>query len=198
MTPRHWRLARFVLVGGAREVVTGCYLMLMVLAEAVARPLPGEDPRPGCRGAAHPRTRCGVASPDAGLSHPSATCLERAGDAEAAHRERTEAEPLEPAGAFDRFLLGQDATSAAIGRPPCATSSGDRGAVRPVLGPVPLGHLLPELLSVAPGEAKAALTACLRQRSSFAWLYLLRGVAFGQMGGSNSTPQRGCRPGPTP
>ena len=34
-----------------------------------------------------------------------------------------------------------------------------------------------------PGEAKAALTACLQQRSSFAWLYLLRGVAFGQMGG---------------
>ncbi|MBV8126764.1 MAG: tetratricopeptide repeat protein, partial [Planctomycetaceae bacterium] len=34
-----------------------------------------------------------------------------------------------------------------------------------------------------PGEAKAALTACLQQRPSFAWLYLLRGVAFGQMGG---------------
>ena len=48
---------------------------------------------------------------------------------------------------------------------------------------MPLGHLLPELLSVAPGEAKAALTACLQQRSSFAWLYLLRGAAFGQMGG---------------
>ena len=167
------------------EVVSGCYLMLMVLAEAVARPLPGEDPRHQAVAALRILERAAALRPPTRAYRiRRATCLERAGDAEAAHRERAEAERLEPTGAFDRFLLGQECYqrrdwTAALRHLDVAIEEQSDLFWAQCLSAICFLNSSPS----RPGEAKAALTACLQQRSSFAWLYLLRGVAFGQMGG---------------
>ena len=167
------------------EVVSGCYLMLMVLAEAVARPLPGEDPRHQAVAALRILERAAALRPPTRAYRiRRATCLERAGDAEAAHREGAEAERLEPAGAFDRFLLGQECYqrrdwTAALRHLEAAIEEQSDLFWAQCLSAICFLNSSPS----RPGEAKAALTACLQQRSSFAWLYLLRGVAFGQMGG---------------
>ena len=167
------------------EVASGCYLMLMVLAEAVARPLPGEDPRHQAAAALHILERGAALRPSTRAYRIRRTaCLERAGDAEAARRERAEAERLEPIGAFDRFLLGQECYqrgdwTAALRHFDAAIQERPDLFWAQCLSAVCFLNSFPS----RPGEAKAALTACLQQRPSFAWLHLLRGVAFGQMGG---------------
>ena len=167
------------------EVASGCYLMLMVLAEAVARPLPGEDPRPQAAKALRILERAAALRPPTRAYRiRRAVCLERAGDAAAARRERAEAERLEPAGAFDHFLLGQERYqrgdwTAALRHFDAAIEEQPDLFWAQCLSAVCFLNSAPS----RPGEAKAALTACLQQRPSFAWLYLLRGVAFGQMGG---------------
>jgi eukaryotic-like serine/threonine-protein kinase len=166
------------------EVTSGCYLMLMVLAEAVARPLPGEDPRPQAAAALRILDRAAALRPPTRAYRiRRAACLERAGDAEAARRERAAAERLEPAGAFDRFLLGQECHqrgdwAAALRHFDAAIQEQPDLFWAQCLSAVCFLNSSPS----RPGEAKAALTACLQQQPSFAWLYLLRGVAFGQMG----------------
>ncbi len=167
------------------EVASGCYLMLMVLAEAVARPLPGEDPRHQAATALRILERAATLRPSTRAYRiRRAACLERAGDAEAARRERAEAERLEPIGAFDRFLLGQECYqrgdwTAALRHFDAAIQERPDLFWAQCLSAVCLLNSFPS----RPSEAKAALTACLQQRPSFAWLHLLRGVAFGQMGG---------------
>ena len=159
--------------------------MLMVLAEAVAQPLPGEDPRHQAAAALRILQRATALRPPTRAYHiRRAACLERAGDAEAAQRERAMAQRLEPAGAFDRFLLGQECYqrgdwTAALRHFDAAIEEQSDLFWAQCLSAICFLNASPS----RPGEAKAALTACVQQRPSFAWLYLLRGVAFGQMGG---------------
>ena len=55
------------------EIRSDCYLLLMVLSESVASPLPGEDPRPG--GAGAPAARRCVDAPSSDRGVPHAACF---------------------------------------------------------------------------------------------------------------------------
>ena len=80
----------------------------MVLAEAVAQPLPGESATSQAREALQILDRAAVLlrQPTHAYHLRRAACLERAGDAEGAKRERSAAERIQPDGAFDHFLTG--------------------------------------------------------------------------------------------
>ncbi|MBV8556446.1 MAG: tetratricopeptide repeat protein, partial [Planctomycetaceae bacterium] len=166
------------------EVEADRYLMLLILSEAVARPLSGEDPRRQAAGALRVLDRAAtLRGPTPAFRLQRAACLERLGDDRGARNERAEAARLKPADAFDHLLLGRE-----------RVQRGDWDAARShfeeALHERPdsfWAHCLlaiTDLNSVPPraAEAKAELTACLSQRPSFAWLYLLRGSAYGQMG----------------
>ena len=96
-------------------------------------------------------------------------------------RERGAAESLLPVTAFDQFLTGQERYE--HGRWDEALRHFDA-----VLRHQP-DHFWAQCLSAIcflqlqrPLEAKASLNACLNQERDFAWLYLLRGFASGQVG----------------
>ena len=182
--------------GQRAEVEADRYLMLLILSEAVARPLSGEDPRRQAAEALRVLDRAAtLRGPTPAFHLQRAACLERLGDGEAARTERAEAARLKPADAFDHLLLGRE-----------RIQRGDWDAARShfeeALHQRPdsfWAHCLlaiADLNSVPPraAEAKAELTACLSQQPSFAWLYLLRGSAYGQMGvalaaAARSSPQ---------
>ena len=154
------------------EVIQGCHVLLLVLAGATPQPdqaltiLDQAKRWPLDTRAYHQRR---------------AACLEQLKDKAAASREREAAGSDVPATAFDHFLAGQESFKA--GHPDEALRDFD-AALR--LQP---DHFWAQCLSAVcflqlqrPLEAKASLNACLNQDSDFAWLYLLRGFASGQMG----------------
>ncbi|MBV8558283.1 MAG: protein kinase, partial [Planctomycetaceae bacterium] len=154
------------------EVEEGSYALLLILAEAMPQAEQGLKVldqavqwRPATR-AYHLRR---------------AAYLVRLGDAAAAARERGAADSLPPATAFDQFLTGQERYGR--GRWDEALRHLDA-----VLRHQP-NHFWAQCLSAIcylqlrrPLEAKAGLNACLNQEPDFAWLYLLRGFASGQVG----------------
>jgi eukaryotic-like serine/threonine-protein kinase len=168
-----------------REQVTSArYVLRLILAGAVARARPGEDPRRQAAEALAILDRAAATRvPTRAYRARRADYLEQAGDLGGARREREEAARLEPSGAFEHFLMGQERQAA-----------GDLAAARRHLDAALLER--PDLfwaqcLSAIgslnarpsrPAEAKSALTSCLLQRPTYAWLHLLRGSAFGQMG----------------
>ncbi|SIO25127.1 Serine/threonine protein kinase [Singulisphaera sp. GP187] len=166
------------------DVVRGTHELLLVLAESVSRPAAGEDPVGQAREALR---ILDVAAQVLPLPSPAyhlrrAACLTRAGDEPGASRQRVEAERLEPANAFDHFLLGREWSKrgslvrakrhfdAALRLQPdhfwalCLSAICELNASPP--------H---------PEVAKAALRDCLARHPDFAWLYLLRGFASGQI-----------------
>ena len=154
------------------EVTEGCHVLLLILAEA----MPQADQGLKALDEAvkwHPATRA--------YHLRRAVCLARLGDVAGAERERGAAESLPPVTAFDHFLTGQERYE---------RSRWDE-ALRhfdAVLRHQP-NHFWAQCLSAIcylqlrrPLEAKAGLNACLNQDPDFAWLYLLRGFASGQVG----------------
>ena len=108
-----WTLARFhdsLTPEEQEDVVRGCYEMLMVLAEAVAQPLPGESASAQARAALVVLDRAALLrhGPTHAYHLRRAACLERAGDHEGARREQAAAASTQPDGAFDHFLTGLD------------------------------------------------------------------------------------------
>ena len=106
-----WTLDRYPdsLTEQEREsVVRGCCEMLMVLAAAVAQPLPGESATRQAHEALQIVDRALVLlrQPTHAYHLRKADCLEKAGDAEGAKQERAAAERIHPDGAFDHFLMG--------------------------------------------------------------------------------------------
>ena len=159
------------------------YTLHLVLAGAVARPQPGEDPLRQAREALEILDHARAVRPPSRAYHISRmNCLRSAGDAPGASRERVLAERLEPSGAFDHFLLGLERHRA--GDVPAALRHFDVAlSERPdffwarLLSAIDLLNSVPS----SPGEAKANLTACPAQKP-YPWLYLLRGSAFGKIG----------------
>ncbi len=153
------------------EVSEGCYELLLVLADTESSP-------------EHGLRRLDQAArlrPETTAYHlRRATCLERAGQSEAAEQEREAAKRVQPFTAFDHFLLGQE-----------RFKRGDiSAAIRHLSAAMELrsDHFWTQgLWAVAclqvgqPAQAKTALTACLNREPEFAWLYLLRGVASYQL-----------------
>jgi tetratricopeptide (TPR) repeat protein len=171
-------------VGEREQVASGSYALRLILARAVARPRPGEDPRRQAAEALAILDRAAATrAPTRAYRALRGDCLERVGDTEGARRDWEEAATLEPSGAFEHFLLGQERHDA-----------GDLVAARRHLDAALLerpdlfwAQCLSAIVSLnarpsRPADAKFALTACLQQRPTYGWLHLLRGSAFGQMG----------------
>jgi eukaryotic-like serine/threonine-protein kinase len=174
------------------EVVEGCYEMLMVLAEAVAQPSPGESGQEQARQALRILDQAADLPnrPTHAYHMLRAACLDKCDDAAGAARERSTAEALKADGAFDHFLSGlerykrdllQEAKhhfKAALRIQPnhfwaqCLSAICD-------LNSRPASQAEANALAA---EANARLTACLQSHQDFAWLYLLRGFAYGKMG----------------
>jgi len=172
------------------EVARGRYEMLMVLAEAVAQPLPGEAPGRQAslaleilRSATELRTR-----PTHAYYLRRAACLERAGDDAGAKQERSAAERIRPDGAFDHFLTGLERhkhgylTQAKQHFEEALTDQPNHFWAQCLLAICELN-----IRPANPIAAKAHLTGCLQSHPELPWLYLLRGFAAGQLGAATSS-----------
>jgi tetratricopeptide (TPR) repeat protein len=174
--------------GERSEVRSDCYLLLLVLSAAVADPLPGEDSRGQAGEALRLLDRAApIRAPTVAYHLRRASCLDRLGDADAARLERGRAGRLTPAGAFDHILLGQDCSRR-------GHWDEARAHFRAALRERPELFLAHYLLATAAlssnppraAEACSELTYCLTRNPSYAWLYQLRGLAYGQMGAADA------------
>ncbi len=182
-----WALARLadLTEQEGKDLVVGCYEMLLVLAEAVAQPLPGESAHRQAREALRilDRATILVPQPTHAISMRRAACLERAGDTKAAGLARSTADGIQPSAAFDHFLSGLDCYKQ--GLLPRAKLHFEAAIeaktkdfwARCLLAVCHLNSKPPN-----PAEARTNLTVCLQSHSDLPWLYLLRGFAYGQSG----------------
>ena len=155
------------------EVVEACYGLLMMLADAEPQPEQGLL-RLDEAGRLRPPTRA--------YHLRRADCLTRAGDKPAADRERRAADGLKPSTAFDHFLAGQER----FARKDFLEASKEFDAALQLQPDRFWAQALSAVCSLQlgqPDEAKAHLNACLRREQGFAWLYILRGLASGQIAG---------------
>ena len=166
------------------EIVEGCYELLLILAAAVAQPLPGEQPKLQAERGLQVLDRAARLRPESSRAFHvrRAACLTRAGDLEGAARERTEADRFAPTTAPDHFLAGQERYA----RKEWYAAAEDFDAVLR-LQP---DHFWAQCLSAIcalqtqrPAEAKVGLNVCLRREPNFVWLYLLHGFASSQVAG---------------
>jgi eukaryotic-like serine/threonine-protein kinase len=173
--------------------------MLMVLAAAVAQPLPGESSHSQAREAIEILERALVClrRPTHAYHLRRADCLEQAGDIEGATRERSAAERIQPDDAFDHFLTGLEQYKR--GR-----MSQSKRHFAAALQAQPSHFWAQCLLAICDlnsreGKtetdakievARAYLTACLQSHPELPWLYLLRGFASGQIGSRTSNAEK--------
>jgi tetratricopeptide (TPR) repeat protein len=174
------------------EIVSGCYEILLVLADALAQPIPRrtpEDRRARVARALRILDRAASLGPPTRAYHlRRARYLALLGDPAAAEEQRTRAEALPTAGAIDSFLIGVDSYLGAEG----PLTRGDlAGAIRHfdrALRLKPDHFWARYYLAVChlnadrPDLADVSLTACLGQKPGFLWAYLLRGFARGALG----------------
>jgi Tfp pilus assembly protein PilF len=165
------------------QIRSGCYELLLVLAEAEHRPAQALrllDQAAALR-----------PSPTRAYHLARAACLSRVGDASAADRARAEAEAVTPASASDHFLVGLDAYKRAGLAP--AQPSGWSEAIREFHATRTLqedhfwAHFLLALCYLRcqperPSQAWACLTVCCNQQPKFGWTYLMRGLAASEWG----------------
>jgi tetratricopeptide (TPR) repeat protein len=158
--------------------------VLLILAEATARPVPGQTPAERRASAAlalavlrHVR---GPGAPAQAVHRRRARYLEQAGDSRAAAAERQRAAGVRPSTALDWFLAGHDRWRA-----------GDAGALgdfeqalaqQPDLFWAQFFRALALQKRGKSSEARASLAVCIEKRPDFLWLYLLRGFLHGQDG----------------
>jgi serine/threonine protein kinase/tetratricopeptide (TPR) repeat protein len=176
---------RYLSDADKKAVTAGCYDLLLVLAEAVAQPLPGES-------AAARREHAGRAlallerAQQLGLTTRAyhlrkSDYLARLGEPAQAAAEWCRAQLIAPASANDQFLIG-DLSYRAEDLPAAM------GHFRRALDADPKHFWAQYFLAVCylkserPREAVAYLTSCLGRRDDFPWVYLLRGYAYAQLG----------------
>ena len=140
--PRRTPYRRRLSAAERAEVEAGRYLMLLVLSEAVAHDLPGEDSLRRRSGTATARQGKGSARPDPRRTIAAALpASSGSGDAAAARIERGQADRLAPIDAFDHLLLGREELNR--GDPDKARSTFERRAAATsglVLGALPAGR----------------------------------------------------------
>jgi tetratricopeptide (TPR) repeat protein len=169
------------------EVKTGCYELLLVLADAEAMPGPARgpgDPRDRARRALAVLDRAaGLGARTRSYHTRRARYLEQFGDGRGARDESARGAAIEATDAVDLFLLGQQQYQQGL-----LDQAGRTFEQAMRLRP---DHFWAEyFLAVCslkadpprPAEAKAHLTACLSRRPDFPWIYLLRGYAHGEHG----------------
>jgi tetratricopeptide (TPR) repeat protein/tRNA A-37 threonylcarbamoyl transferase component Bud32 len=163
------------------EVRDGCYQLILVLAEAVAEVLPGEDPVVQAdRGLRLLDQASGLrAEPTPAWHRARALCLTRKGDATGAARAQAAADRLPPATVLDHFLAGR----AAYRRQDWAGALAELETVLRIQPGDFWALCLSAIVSLQtnqPGMAKLGLSACIEQQPELAALYVLRGVAAHQ------------------
>jgi serine/threonine protein kinase/predicted Zn-dependent protease len=166
-------------------ITTGCYELLLILAEATAYPLPGDGPDDRRRRAREALPHLDQAAA-LGLTTKAyhlrrSQYLSELGDHAGAASESRRAQAVQPALAADYFLLGDQAYKA--GNLDEALEKFHQ-AMR-----VEPGHFWAQYFVAVcylkmdrPQEAVPGLTACLFHRPNFLWPHLLRGYAYGQLG----------------
>jgi serine/threonine protein kinase/tetratricopeptide (TPR) repeat protein len=168
----------------ADEVKRGCYELLLVLADLQAQGRPGqaaESVRDSARQALVVlETAAGLGLRTHAYHLRRARCLEQAGLAKEASRERARAKRQPPATDLDHYLVGNELYRQGD------TPAAERAFVEALrLKPdhfwaryfLALCHARQRQLAAA----RDALTSCLVQKKSVVWIYLLRGVVLGQM-----------------
>jgi tetratricopeptide (TPR) repeat protein len=168
-----------------QELRRGRYELLLMLAEAVAQPLPQQAPAERARQAEEALAVLARA-PALGLKAPAyhlqrARYLAQKGDEAGARGERRRAEQAAARTAFDHYLIGTE-----------HYRQGDAGrAVPALLAALQLqpGHFwaryflaLSYVRLQQPTPARVLLTSCLEQRPGVVWIYLVRGFVQGQLG----------------
>jgi tetratricopeptide (TPR) repeat protein len=191
-----WALAPFhsSLTEQDRDHVNrGCYEMLMVLAEAIAQPLPGESPAAQARQALEILDRAAILcrEPTHAYHLKRAACLERAGDVDGAKRERTAADRIRPDGAFDHFLTGLEQykhghlAEAKRHFAAALQARANHFWAQCLLATCDLNNR-----HASADVAKAYLTTCVQTHPELPWLYLLRGFAWGELGSRAASASR--------
>jgi tetratricopeptide (TPR) repeat protein len=167
------------------EVVEGCYELLIVLADAAARPRPGQpvdERRLQAEEAARILDRAAGLGVTTQAYHRRRTeYLVQSGRILDAVVERGRAESVRPSTALDYFLLGQ-ALYRAGGAAEAVTAFESALQLRPdhFWARYYLG--LSWLRRGRPDQTITCLTACLAQRREFPWVYLLRASAWLELG----------------
>ena len=126
--------------------------MLIVLAGAVAEPLPGETAHRQARLALQILDRAAelLPQPTHAILMRRAACLERSGEMQAAKLARSAAAATQPSGAFDHFLSGLECyKQGLLPQAKIALRSGRSRQAQRLLGKVPAGDLSPEFEATA-------------------------------------------------
>jgi len=183
-------------------IVSGCYELLLILAEVAAQPTPGENAE-GARRQADEALRlldraARLAPPSWAYHQRRARYLQQLGDEPGAAEERRRADAIPPDGALDQFLAGEEKY-----RQGRLGDERDRGRLlreaaqhfEETLRLQPDHFWAQYFLALCSlqlnrlNEAIAALTACLAARPDFVWPYLLRGFARGQLKAAEAAEQ---------
>jgi tetratricopeptide (TPR) repeat protein len=169
----------------AEAITTGCYELLLTLAEAVAHPRPDQPPdraRDRAGQAVRILDRAATLGPPTRAYHQRrARYLARLGDEAAASRERTRAEAIQPATATDFYLLGSE--EGRSGGPRQQIADFEEALYRqPDHFWAHYGLAMCRMKLQRWDAAKASLTACLIRRPRFAWIYPLRALAHAELG----------------
>jgi serine/threonine protein kinase/tetratricopeptide (TPR) repeat protein len=173
-------------------VRAGCYELLLVLAEATARALPGQ-PQADAQRQAEQALRILDRAAQLGLVTRAyhgrrAQYLAQAGRAEAALQEREKAKATPAAGEFDLFLQGTEQYHQGDWKHAVRTFEGVLQArAEHFWGNYYLA--LCYLKERKPDHARTLLTNCLSGRKDMPWLYLLRGSAWAELGQFDSAEE---------
>jgi serine/threonine protein kinase/tetratricopeptide (TPR) repeat protein len=160
------------------ELTTGCYELLLILAESLAQDKPPQFER--ARVVLDQATQ--LRPPTKAYYLRRARYLAQLGDKNGAEKAEVLAKNSGAVGAFDHFLMGEDfyrqgKLQSAIGEFEAALQwQADHFwacyylAVSYLTLPQPIAR-----------SAKECLTACLKEQPELPWLYIWRGVAYGQL-----------------
>jgi tetratricopeptide (TPR) repeat protein len=162
------------------DIVTGCYELLLLLADTVAHPLPSEAPQAQAEEALALLDRATVLrSPTRGYYLLRARYLAQRG--EGPDPRPPVQPPPEPNDAIDHFLLGNERYQQRDLRG--ALAHFDEALRRDP------GHFWAQfMLAICylktqhPSEAEAHLSACLNRNPNFVWTYLLQGHLHTELG----------------
>jgi tetratricopeptide (TPR) repeat protein len=161
-----------------KEITEGCYELLLILAEAAAQ----GDPHRWQKALAILERAGALGVVSKAYHMQRARYLERLGDQKGARIARERATTLHTSGALDHFLTGEELhrqgkmTEAIAAFRTALRLRPDHFWARYFLAVCYL-----RLQPARPDLASDSLTACLGQGRSIVWVYLLRGVAHGQL-----------------
>jgi len=167
------------------EVVAGCYELLFIWADVSLETVSDqsdEERRVRARQALRILDRAAQLDVKTQAYHRRrAHYLALGGDQEAAASERRRADSLAPRNALDHFLLGQEEYRAGDTKKAIASFENVL-QIDPEHFWASYYVALGWLKAKQPNQAIASLTACLSRRRDMPWPYLLRGLAWGELG----------------